>query len=84
MKIIKKQIINAISISSNTNNREKKRNRKSKEYNDKGHTSKWLKTVINNQENDKYITFYEIKELIKNSNRKELKKNLNISKFYDN
>ncbi|KAL6632451.1 ankyrin repeat-containing domain protein [Neocallimastix sp. 'constans'] len=84
MKIIKKQIINAISISSNTNNREKKRNRKSKEYNDKGHTSKWLKTNLNYEiSKDKYKTILTYKKenkfynnifyIIKNGNKNLLK-----------
>ena len=66
------------------NNRERKRDIKFEEYNDNGHTSKRLKTETNNQENDISITSSEIKELIKNSNMKELKNIFKISKFYDN
>ena len=66
------------------NNLVKKRDKISDGYNDNGHRFKKLKTLRNNQENDKYITTSEIKELIKNSNRKELIKFFNISKFYDN
>ena len=50
------------------NNNVQKRVIKYKEYNDNGHTSKRLKTEINNQKNDKFISSSEIKELIKNSN----------------
>ena len=66
------------------NNLVKKRDKISDGYNDNGHRSKKLNTLTNNQENDKYITSSEIKELIKNSNWKELIKFFNISKFYDN
>jgi len=62
----------------------KKRDKKSEEDNDNGHTSKKLKTVTNNQKNGLYVTSSEIKELIKNSNMKELKNIFDISKFYDN
>ena len=65
-------------------NRERKRDITSEEFNDNGHTSKKLKTETNNQENNKYITSSEIKELIKNSNFEELKNIFDISKFYDN
>ena len=62
----------------------KKRDKKSEEDNDNGHTSKKLKTVTNNQKNGLYVTSSEIKELIKNSNFEELKNIFYISKFYDN
>ena len=65
------------------NNSLKKRDKKSEEDNDNRHTSKKLKIVTNNQENDLYVTSSEIKELIKNSNIKELKNIFDISKFYD-
>ena len=51
------------------------------------HLSKRLKTIKNNQENDKYISSSEIKEIISNTkdtNMKKLKNIFNISKFYDN
>ncbi|KAL6632462.1 ankyrin repeat-containing domain protein [Neocallimastix sp. 'constans'] len=51
------------------------------------HLSKRLKTITNNQENDKYISSSEIKEIISNTkdtNMKKLKNIFNISKFYDN
>jgi len=66
------------------NNHEKKKDINSEENNDDGRTSKRLKNKTSNQENDKYITSSEIKELIKNSNLEELKKFFDISKFYDN
>jgi len=62
----------------------KKKDINSEENNDDGSTSKRLKNKTSNQENDKYITSSEIKELIKNSNLEELKKIFDISKFYDN
>jgi len=66
------------------NNSLKKRDNKSEEDNDNELTSKKLKTGTNNQENGLYVTSSEIKELIKNSNMKELKNIFDISKFYDN
>ncbi|KAG4085204.1 hypothetical protein H8356DRAFT_912064, partial [Neocallimastix lanati (nom. inval.)] len=66
------------------NNSLKKRDKKTEEDNENGHTSKKLKTVTNNQENRLYVTSSEIKELIKNSNMKVLKNIFDISKFYDN
>ena len=66
------------------NNNVQKRVIKYKEYNDNGHTSKRLKTEINNQKNDKFISSSEIKELIKNSNMEKLKHIFDISKFFDN
>jgi len=51
----------------------KKKDIKSEEYNDNGHTSKRLKTEANNQENVIYTTSSEIKEFIKNSKMEELK-----------
>ena len=53
------------------NNRIKMSNIMSEKYND--NISKRLKSQTNKQENDMYITSSEIKELIKNSNMKELK-----------
>jgi len=66
------------------NNRVKKRDVKSKEYNDNGCTSKRLKIETYNRENDIYISSSEINKLIKNSNIDELKNIFYISKFYDN
>ena len=66
------------------NNRVKKRDIKYEEYNDNKYTSKKLKIVTNNKENDLYISSSEIKKLIKNSNIKKLKNIFDISKFYDN
>ena len=65
-------------------NCKKKRDRKSKRYNDNGHMSKRIKTIVNIQENDKYISSSEIKKLIRNSNLDELQNIFDISKFYDN
>jgi len=77
-------MINTLSNESNMNNHVKKRNIKYEEYNDNGYTSKILKIVTNNQENDLYITSSEIRKLIKNSNINKLKNIFDISKFYDN
>jgi len=55
------------------NNCKKKRDIKSKKFNDNGHTSIRLKTLTSNEEDDLYITSSKIKDLIKNSNIKELK-----------
>ncbi|KAG4081304.1 hypothetical protein H8356DRAFT_1760225 [Neocallimastix lanati (nom. inval.)] len=62
----------------------KKRDINSEEDNDNGHISKKLKTEIDNQENDLYVTSSEIKTLIKSSNMEKLKNFFNNSKFYDN
>ncbi|KAG4086285.1 hypothetical protein H8356DRAFT_886773, partial [Neocallimastix lanati (nom. inval.)] len=79
----KKIIINTVLNTSNMNNRLKKRDITSEEYNDNGHIYKRLKAVANEQENHLYITSSKIKKLIKNSNMEELKNTFDISKFYD-
>ena len=66
------------------NNSVQKRDIKSKEDSDNGHTSKRSITETNNQKNDKFISSSEIKKLIKNSNIVELKHIFDISKFFDN
>jgi len=59
---------------SNMNNCEKKKDIKFKKNNDNKPASIILKTVTNNQDNDKYISSSEIKELKNNSNMEQLKK----------
>jgi len=67
------------------NNHEKKKNIKSEEYNDNWNTSKRLKTLTTNQENDIYIYyFFWNKRINKKFKYNEIKNFFNISKFYDN